>query len=231
MAPHRRQFHVALTPAVDARELYRFYHAADDETLALRGVSLTVAPGEMVVIVGPSGSGKSTLMTCLAGLDDPDAGAVYIAGHRITRRPERERARLRARHIGILAQKRNLFEGLSVRTNLELVTRLHSHAQPEAAAAVLHDVGLWERRHARPRELSGGEAARAALAVALACDPAVVLADEPTAEVDALTESWMLDAFTARKQRGTAIVIATHSERIAAAADRVIALADGRITT
>src|SRR5215471_13039756 len=106
-------------PLLHAKELYRFFHAGDDETFALRGVSLTVQAGEMVAVVGPSGSGKSTLLACLAGLDEPDGGHVLIAGQRITRRHEATRAALRARWIGILLQSGNLLEHLSVTQNIE----------------------------------------------------------------------------------------------------------------
>jgi putative ABC transport system ATP-binding protein len=110
--------------ALEAQELYRFFHAGDDETLALRGVSLTVDAGEVVAVTGPSGSGKSTLLGCLAGLDEPDGGTVRLRGERISRRPEEERARLRSRAIGVLYQQANLIGHLSVRHNVELARGL-----------------------------------------------------------------------------------------------------------
>ncbi|HMJ18678.1 MAG TPA: ATP-binding cassette domain-containing protein, partial [Gemmatimonadaceae bacterium] len=110
----------AVTPAIEASELYRFYHVGDDETQALRGVSMEVNSGEIVAVVGPSGSGKSTLMSCLAGLDEPDGGFVYINGERLTRRDEKTRASLRARSMGILLQSGNLFDHLTVRQNVQL---------------------------------------------------------------------------------------------------------------
>jgi putative ABC transport system ATP-binding protein len=229
MAAHCGQLHVALTPAVEARELYRFYHVGDDEVLALRGVSLAVLAGEMVAVMGPSGSGKSTLIACLTGLDNPDAGSVKIAGQRMTRQPESERAALRARSIGMLAQSRNLFTGLSVDQNVRLAMRLAGLDDARARAGVLEEVGLAQRRHALPHQLSGGEAARAGLAIALASNPALLVADEPTAEVDARTETWIINALRARRARGTAVVLATHSEPLARAADRVVMLRDGRV--
>src|SRR5262249_12046406 len=169
-----------------ASELYRFFHAGDDETFALRGVSLSVRSGEIVAVVGPSGSGKSTLLACLAGLDEPDGGHVVVAGQRMTRRHEATRAGLRARWIGLLLQTNNLVNHLTVAQNIQaaqaLVKRGTATRQPPGA--LLADVGLAHRGRARPSTLSGGEAARAALAVALANDPPVLMADEPTGEVD-----------------------------------------------
>ena len=113
-----------MTPVLEARSLYRFFHAGDDETLALQGVSLEVEAGEVIAVTGPSGSGKSTLLSCLAGLDEPDGGQVRVDGERITRRPEEERARMRARRIGVLYQQANLVGHLSINDNVALAQRL-----------------------------------------------------------------------------------------------------------
>ncbi len=219
-----------MTTALEAIDLYRFFHAGDDETLALRGVSLRVEAGEMIAVTGPSGSGKSTLLACLAGLDEPEGGMVHVAGQAISRRPEPERAALRARHIGMLFQSANLLEHLTVDQNVALAQRLVGTPDTERQAGLLDDLGLSERARAYPSQLSGGEAARAGLAVALANDPAVVLADEPTGEVDAATEGRVLALLRRRAQGGSAVVIVTHSPAVAAAADRTIALADGTVT-
>ncbi len=218
-----------MTALLQAEELYRFYHAGDDETLALKGVSLNVDAGEMVAITGPSGSGKSTLLGCLAGLDEPDGGMVTVDGHRLSRRPESERAAVRSRSIGMLFQTNNLVEHLDVSENVLLSQRLAGRVDRDAAAAVVERVGLSTRSHARPSELSGGELARAGLAVALANDPAVVLADEPTGELDATTAVRVLDLLRERAHNGGAIVVVTHNDAVAAAADRRVALADGRV--
>lgn len=216
---------------LEATDLYRFYQAGDDETFALRGVSLTVAAGEILAIVGPSGSGKSTLLACLAGLDEPDGGRVSVAGTRITRRPESERARLRARWIGILQQSGNLLDHLSVANNIRTAQTLVPGANRGGAsvAELLADVGLAERAHARPATLSGGEAARAGLAVALANDPPLLLADEPTGEVDEANERLILDLLRRRVESGHAVVLVTHSTRAALEADRIAHLSDGRL--
>ena len=156
---------------LEAIDLYRFYHAGDDETLALRGVSVRVEAGEIVAVAGVSGSGKSTLLACLAGLDEPDGGTVRILGDRMTRQPEAVRARIRGRSIGVLFQSSNLLAHLDLRSNVLLAQRLAGRVDPARVDLLLRDLGLSDRRHARPTELSGGELARAGLAVALANDP------------------------------------------------------------
>jgi len=220
-------------PALRAVSLYRFFRAGDEETQALRGVSLAVEPGELVAVAGPSGSGKSTLLSCLAGLDTPDGGMVHVAGQRLSHRPERERTRLRARHIGLLFQSANLLEHLSVDANLALVQALVARRSEPAAAqrrlALLRSLNIEQRSTATPSTLSGGEAARAGLAVALANDPAVLLADEPTGEVDADTERQIVGLLRSRADAGTAVVVVSHSAALAGAADRVIRLADGKV--
>jgi putative ABC transport system ATP-binding protein len=215
--------------ALEARDLYRFFHAGDDETFALRGISLDIAVGEMVALVGPSGSGKSTLLNCLAGLDEPDGGSVRVAGERLTRRSEAERARLRANGIGILAQSANLLDHLSVAENVSFARRLARRSGDGSAGDLLARLGLEGREDARPSTLSGGEAARAGLAVALANDPVVVLADEPTGELDRTHEELVLELLASHAREGGAVCVVTHSERVAAAADRVVRIEDGRV--
>jgi len=220
-------------PALQAVSLYRFFRAGDEETQALRGVSVAVKSGELVAVAGPSGSGKSTLLSCLAGLDTPDGGMVHVAGQRLSHRPERERTRLRARHIGLLFQSANLLEHLSVDANLALVQALIPRPAGSTPAqrrlALLRSLDIEQRATATPSTLSGGEAARAGLAVALANDPAVLLADEPTGEVDADTERQIVGLLRARADAGTAVVVVSHSAAVAGAADRVIRLTDGRV--
>jgi putative ABC transport system ATP-binding protein len=215
--------------SVQAFDLYRFFHNGDAETLALRGVSLMVAPGEMVALLGASGSGKSTLLNCLAGLDEPDGGHVDLLGERLTRRPEAERARRRGASIGILMQAHNLIPALRLVDNMALAMRLAGKTDQARAMRLFEQLGLGGHMTARPAQLSGGEVARAGLAIALAASPQVLLADEPTGEVDAATETRVLDVFNAQRAAGTAIVIATHSEALASHADRVVRMHDGRI--
>jgi putative ABC transport system ATP-binding protein len=212
-----------------ARDLYRFYRAGEEETLALRGVSIAVPAGRLLTVAGPSGSGKSTLLACLAGLDEPDGGSVYVREVRISHRPEHERSALRARHIGTLFQSANLLEHLTVRRNLELVQRLAGARDRDRADALLEAVGLTRRSGARPSELSGGEAVRAGLAVALANDPDVLIADEPTGELDGHSEAEVLKLIRDQADRGKSVVLASHSAAVAAVADQVIRLKDGQV--
>jgi putative ABC transport system ATP-binding protein len=219
-----------MSALLQADSLYRFYHAGDDETLALQGVSLAIAAGEVVAVTGPSGSGKSTLLACLAGLDEPDGGMVSVDGERLTRRPEEQRAALRARKLGMLYQQANLVGHLSVDANVALAQRLGDARTGGAwRAEVLERCGIAARAGARPSQLSGGELARAGLAVALANDPPVLLCDEPTGELDDVTAQRVLTLLRERAGAGAAVLIVTHDPEVAAAADREIRLRDGRI--
>ncbi|MEP6664889.1 MAG: ABC transporter ATP-binding protein [Nocardioidaceae bacterium] len=216
-------------PALAAHDLYRFYRAGDEETLALKGVSISLSPGELTAVVGPSGSGKSTLLNLLAGLDEPSGGTVWVAGERVSHRPEPVRAALRARLIGVLRQSNNLLGHLTVRENIDLVARLQ-HAKGDRRA-LLESLGMSARSESLPHQLSGGEAARAGMAVALAADPPVLLADEPTGELDGDTEMAVLALLRERAERGGAVLIASHSPAVRRLADRVIELADGQVVS
>lgn len=216
--------------ALEAHDLYRFYHAGEDETLALRGVSLRVAPGETVAVAGPSGSGKSTLLACLAGLDEPDGGWVAVAGDRLTRRSQPERARMRACRIGVLLQSGNLLDHLTIHENLLLAMALTGETDSARVGEALSRVDLAHRATALPAQLSGGELARAGMALALINDPVILLADEPTGEVDAENEERLLALLAARARQGGAALVVTHSPAVAAAADRTLHLVDGRLS-
>ena len=211
---------------LQARDLYRFFHTETDEVIALRGVSLDADAGELVVVLGPSGSGKSTLLACLGGIDEPDGGAVFACGERMSHRPEAVKAALRARHFGIVMQSDNLIAHLSLRENVALACRI---AGSPADASALDRLGIAERSRALPSELSGGEAVRAAVAAAVAHRPDIVLADEPTAEVDEEAEASIADLLRGIAASGAAVVVATHSSRVAERADRVVLLRDGAV--
>lgn len=218
-----------MTAALRAHELYRFFHSGDDETFALRGCDLEVAPGEFVALVGPSGSGKSTLLSCIAGLDDPDGGRVEVVGERISRQPEAVRSRMRARSIGIVLQSGNLFAHLSVVDNVRMQRRIAGLLATQLPETLLNSLGLRDHMARRPSQLSGGEAIRAALAVALSTEPAILLCDEPTAEVDETTERTVISILKGQQSRGAAVLVATHSEALSRSADRIVRIVDGRI--
>lgn len=214
---------------LEAFDLYRFYHANEEETLALRGVSLHIDAGEIVVVMGPSGSGKSTLLSCLAGLDEPDGGFVNIMGQRITRRSEAERAKMRASEIGLMLQSRNLFEHLTVSDNIRFQMKLSATVKEDRLRTLLDTVGLADKHNMLPSRLSGGQAARASLAVALSSNPNMLIADEPTSEVDSETEQRLIELFEQRRSSGAGTLIATHSKALASRADRVLSMVDGRL--
>jgi putative ABC transport system ATP-binding protein len=216
-------------PTIIADDLYRFYHSRDEETRALRGVSFAVNAGEFVALVGPSGSGKSTLLACLAGLDVPDGGQVVLKGERIARLSEHERSKRRRDHIGVLLQSGNLLSGLTAEENVRLPILLSGRGDLDQVASLLELVGIWGRHAALPSQLSGGETARVGLAVALAHAPDLILADEPTAEVDAATERDVVRLLAKRCEAGMTAIIATHSQTLAATATRVIELQEGRV--
>lgn len=216
-------------PVLEAQELYRFFHSGEEEVKALRGVSLSLERGELVALMGPSGSGKSTLLHCLAGLDEPDGGYVWVQSHAMSRQPEVVRAQLRASQIGLMLQKNNLFEHLSVAENLGFVQKSTGNGLP-APHDILEKLGIVARMSFLPQELSGGERARAALAMALASDPEVLLLDEPTAEVDRSTEDQMIAMLRYLCASGKSIIAATHNPALVNAADRILRLRDGKMT-
>ncbi|MDH2415932.1 ABC transporter ATP-binding protein [Nocardioides sp. CER19] len=215
-------------PALEARTLYRFFRADEEETLALQGVTLALAAGELVALSGPSGSGKSTLLSCLAGTDEPSGGTVWIGGERISGRTEADRAGLRARSIGTMAQSGNLLDHLTVAGNIRLAQSL-VRRRPADATQLLEGLGMAQRAHAYPGQLSGGERARASLAVAMANTPRVVLADEPTGELDQATEERLLQLLRQQARTGCAVLVASHSPAVSDAADRTLRLAEGRL--
>jgi len=216
-------------PVLEADRIFRFFHAGDDETVALAGVTMSLRPGELVAITGPSGSGKSTLLACLACLDEPNGGTVRVAGVRMTRRTEADRARMRARYIGVLWQNGNLLDHLRVRENVLLAQRLAGDTDAVRADALMDRLGLADRANAWPSTLSGGETARAGLAVALANDPAVLLADEPTGELDSASAADVVALLLEHAAEGRAVALVTHSDAVSSRADRTIRLRDGQI--
>jgi ABC-type lipoprotein export system ATPase subunit len=220
-------------PVLSAAGLYHIYRETEVETVALRGAELDLDRGAWVSIMGPSGSGKSTLIHVLAGLLEPNGGSVLFDGDDITRLPPAERARKRRRGIGLVLQRDNLHPLLDVAGNAALPLRLDGVPRAEVRARVdelLERVGLGDWRRHRPAQLSGGEAQRAALAVALAARPKLLLADEPTGELDEATAERILDLIDdARTQEGTAVLTVTHNPRVAERAQRRLTMRDGLV--
>jgi putative ABC transport system ATP-binding protein len=218
---------------LEATGLYHIFRTSTVETVALRGAALTLQPGTWTAITGPSGSGKSTLVHVLAGLLEPSGGSVTVDGTDLTRLPPAERARLRRKRIGIVLQRDNLHPLLDAGSNVELVLRLDGQggrAARATATRLLEEVGLSNRRHHRPAQLSGGEAQRTAVAVALASSPPLLLADEPTGELDKATARGLLDLLGEVRDRGTAVLTVTHDEEVAGRADRRLTMRDGVLT-
>jgi ABC-type lipoprotein export system ATPase subunit len=223
---------VKALPAIEARGLYHIYREAEVETVALRGAELTLVPGTWTSLMGPSGSGKSTLIHVLAGLLEPSGGSVMIDGEDITRLPPPERARKRRRTIGIVLQRDNLHPLLDVAGNIGLPLRLDGRSADDVDVRVdelLRRVGLVDRRRYRVGQLSGGEAQRVAIGVAVASRPRLLLADEPTGELDEKTAGAVLDLLDGIRKDGTALLTVTHNSRVADRADRRLAMRDGEV--
>lgn len=216
-------------PVLEVRGLHRFFRRGGEEVAALRDVSFSVNAGELVAVRGPSGCGKSTLLTLLAGLDRPDAGEVRLDGAVVNHREARTGGRTHRATTGLLPQSGGLIEHLRVRENVRFAARLRGSEVD--ADQLLTTVGLGKRLRAWPSELSGGETARAGLAVALVGDPRLLLADEPTAEVSSTEEQLLLEHLRTGRPSSAATVVVTHSDTVAAAADRVIELAEGRLVS
>jgi ABC-type lipoprotein export system ATPase subunit len=219
-----------MTALLEAEALTKAYGDGRLETVVLRGASLTIRRGEVVSLVGASGSGKSTLLSLLAGLMRPGSGRVVFDGCEFDALDDARRAALRARRIGVALQKGNLIPFLSARENVQLALDLAGERGTDRAVGLLDRLGVGERADHRPSRLSGGEAQRVALAVALANAPDLLLADEIVGELDSETAGQVMDAvFEAADQRGLAVLLVTHSRELAAQADRQLTLVDGRV--
>ena len=216
---------------VRAQDVTRRYGEGATAVDALRGVSLEVASGQLVAVMGPSGSGKSTLMHILAGLDKPSSGSVTIAGEEITALPDAKLTRLRRRHIGFVFQFFNLLPMLTAQENIVLPLSIAGE-KPEGSwlTELLDSTGLADRATHRPSELSGGQQQRVAIARALISRPTILFADEPTGNLDSKTSGEILELLRhSVEEYGQTIVMVTHEARAAAIADRILFLADGLI--
>ena len=220
-------------PLLRIRDLHKTVGGASNPIAVLRGIDLTVEAGEFVAVMGPSGSGKSTLLNLIAGLDAPGRGSIHFAGQELTSLTDDERALLRRRRIGVVFQNFQLLDMLTAEENVALPLVIAGQPRREArrrAALTLDVLGLERRRGSRPGELSGGEQQRVAVARALVIEPCLLLADEPTGNLDSTSSAGMLRLFRdLADRRRHAIVLVTHDPRQAAVADRVVSLLDGRI--
>jgi ABC-type lipoprotein export system ATPase subunit/bifunctional DNA-binding transcriptional regulator/antitoxin component of YhaV-PrlF toxin-antitoxin module len=223
-------------PFIACDNLVKIYKIANLETVALQGLDLVVAPGELMGIIGPSGSGKSTLMNILGGLDRPSAGRVWVGGQDLLKMSNADLNRYRRAQVGFIWQQvsRNLVPYLTAQENVELpMTLAGSSAQKRRRAdELLAAVGLAERRHHRLAQMSGGEQQRVAIAVALANNPRLLLADEPTGEVDSATALTIYDTFKRlNREYGLTTLIVSHDPGIARHVNRVVAIQDGKMAT
>ncbi|MDS4068028.1 MAG: ABC transporter ATP-binding protein [Candidatus Competibacter sp.] len=221
------------TAFITIRNLRKSYTEGDDQRTIFADLTLDIARGAFVALLGQSGSGKSTLLNLLGGIDLPDAGQIRIDGRTLTDLGEVERTRFRRRHIGFVFQFHNLIPTLTVQENLLLPLELNGLATPEQqdrALALLDNVGLGNRRHSFPERLSGGEQQRLAIARALVHGPALLLADEPTGNLDAATGERILELLLKlHRQETVTIVMVTHSREVAARADRALYLELGHV--
>jgi putative ABC transport system ATP-binding protein len=221
-----------MSTVLSARGLAKTYVSDGIEVLALRGVDLDVAAGEFVAVMGPSGSGKSTLLHLLGGLDRPTAGTIELDGRALERLSERDWAILRRSQIGFVFQFFNLVDNLTVAENVELPARLVGACPGEARVRreeLLDRLGVSARAHALPSQLSGGQHQRVALARALVNRPAVLLADEPTGNLDSASAAEVVSLLRQLREEGQTVVLVTHDARVASAADRVISMRDGLV--
>ena len=217
-----------------ASAVRKIYRTGAVEVEALRGVDLVVPRGQFVAVMGASGSGKTTLLNCLSGLDDIDGGTVLVEGTDIHRQADAARTALRARRMGFVFQAYNLIPVLSATENVELPLLLSGNSPAEArrrARETLERVGLGHRDAHRPNELSGGEQQRVAVARALAIEPALVWADEPTGNLDSTTAAAVLDLLAELHADGLTLVLVTHDPSIGASAQRLITMSDGMIAS
>ena len=218
---------------MEVRDVFKIYKEGDTETVALRGASLGLGEGEFVSLVGPSGSGKTTLLWIMAGLTLPAAGRVLFQGQDLTRLDEAERARIRARKIGLVFQRGNLIPFLNAEENVAMAVKLAGGSKAtRKARQLLAGLGLEARRRHYPRQLSGGEAQRVAIALALANDPVLLLGDEITGELDSATSESVLEVLLeVQRERAMTVLTVTHNPWLASQAARQLKIADGLLVS
>jgi len=222
-------------PVIDLRGIIKNYPMGERGSVqAVRGVDLAIAPGEFVAIMGPSGSGKSSLMNIIGCLDNPSAGTYHLAGRDVSRLGERELARVRNRDIGFVFQSFNLLPRATALANVELplvYAGLAARERRRRAEKALESVKIADWAQHRPSELSGGQCQRVAIARALATQPRILLADEPTGNLDTATSNEILELFAELHRQGNTVILVTHEEDVARRAARIIHIRDGRIVS
>ncbi|MCL2532371.1 MAG: ABC transporter ATP-binding protein [Oscillospiraceae bacterium] len=219
-------------PLIDIRDIYKIYNPGENEVRALDGVSLTIDHGEFVAIVGSSGSGKSTLMNMLGLLDVSTSGQYYLDGHDVSHLSDNEQSDIRNKQIGFIFQGFNLIASLTAQANVELpliYRGMKKEEREQLSTEALTRVGLENRAHHRPSEMSGGQQQRCAIARAVAARPPVILADEPTGNLDSKTGVHVMAILRELHAEGRTVILITHDDKIAAEAARVIRVQDGKI--
>ena len=219
-------------PLIELKDIYKIYQMGDEEVHANDGITLTIYKGEFVAIVGKSGSGKSTLMNIIGALDVPTSGSYYLGGEDVSDMTDDQLAQIRNRMIGFIFQQYNLLSKLNLLENVELpllYAGVGREERRERAMASLERVGLKEKWKNMPNQLSGGQQQRVSIARALAGDPSLILADEPTGALDSRTSREVLDILKQLNEEGNTIVMITHDNSIAVEAKRVVRIHDGKI--
>ncbi|KAA3619895.1 MAG: ABC transporter ATP-binding protein [Calditrichaeota bacterium] len=217
---------------IEVKELHKIYMIGEIEVRALDGVDFDIDKNEYVAIMGPSGSGKSTLMNVLGCLDTPSSGEYHLAGERVSEMNDDQLASIRNREIGFVFQTFNLLPRATALHNVELplvYSGISATERRQKAVAALEKVSLTDRMHHKPNELSGGQRQRVAIARALVNNPSIILADEPTGNLDTKTGDEIMEVFERLHQNGHTIIVVTHEESIAAQANRIVRLRDGKI--
>lgn len=219
---------------IELEDVWKIYNMGEVEVPALRGLSLKVERGEFLAIMGPSGSGKSTVMNMIGCLDTPTKGRVLLEEHDIAALDEKELARIRGKKIGFVFQSHNLYPTLTALENVQLPMRIHEVSEAEIwdrSDELLQLVGLSDRADHYPSQLSGGQSQRVAIARALSTNPGLILADEPTGNLDTEAGREVLGIFSQLNEQGVTVVMITHDEKVAAKADKIVRMIDGRLAS